>query len=179
MALMEDGVRAMGISDRGDDDQSPSDTPKTQRSDLGTLLRDGPANSPGELVDPAIPRGWYDGPIDAAGVRVALTDQPICVGSVNPRGTHLVVGSTDHALYEVQLATGTKTRTFLSNAYGHGEWVSCVKHLPDGRFVSGGMDGKLCLWSEIGARCVELGQGHSGSLAKVEVSHDGSVCVSA
>ena len=179
MALMEDGVRAMGISDRGDDDQSPSDTPKTQRSDLGTLLRDGPANSPGELVDPAIPRGWYDGPIDAAGVRVALTDQPICVGSVNPRGTHLVVGSTDHALYEVQLATGKKTRTFHSNAYGHREWVTCVKHLPDGRFVSGGMDGKLCLWSEIGARCVELGQGHSGSVAKVEVSHDGSVCVSA
>ena len=89
MALMEDGVRAMGISD-----QSTSNTPKTSRSDdLGTLLRDGPANSPGELVDPAIPRGWYDGPIDAAGVRVALTDQPICVGSLNPRGTHLVVGS--------------------------------------------------------------------------------------
>ena len=57
--------------------------------------------------------------------------------------------------------------------------MTCVKHLPDGRFVSGGMDGKLCLWSEIGARCVELGQGHSGSVAKVEVSHDGSVCVSA
>ena len=56
--------------------------------------------------------------------------------------------------------------------------MSCVKHLPDGRFVSGGMDGKLCLWNEIGARCVELGQGHSGSVAKVEVSHDGSVCVS-
>ena len=130
-------------------------------------------------MDPAIPRGWYDGPIDAAGVRVALTDQPICVGSVNPRGTHLVVGSTDHALYEVQLATGTKTRTFHSNAYGHREWVSCVKHLPDGRFVSGGMDGKLCLWNEIGARCVELGRGHSGSVAKVEVSHDGFVCVSA
>ena len=57
--------------------------------------------------------------------------------------------------------------------------MSCVKHLPDGRFVSGGMDGKLCLWNEIGARCVELGQGHSGSVAKVEVSHDGLVCVSA
>ena len=65
MALMEDGVRAMGISD-----QSTSNTPKTSRSDdLGTLLREGPANSPGELVDPAIPRGWYDGPVDAAGVR--------------------------------------------------------------------------------------------------------------
>lgn len=179
MALMEDGVRAMGISDRGDDDQSPSNTPTTTTSHLGKLLGDGPANSPGELVDPAIPRGWYGGPNDAAGVRVALTDQPVCVGSVNPKGTHLVVGSTDHALYEVQLATGTKTRTLHSNAYGHREWVTCVRHLPDGRFVSGGMDGKLCVWSEIGARCVELGQGHSGSIAKVEVSRDGTAVVSA
>ena len=182
MALMEDGVRAMGISDRGDDDQSPSNDQSpstTTTSHPGILLGDGPANSPGELVDPAIPRGWYDGPNDAAGVRVALTDQPICVGSVNPKGTHLVVGSTDHALYEVQLNTGTKTRTLHGNAYGHGEWVTCVKHLPDGRFVSGGMDGKLCVWSEIGGRCVELGRGHSGSVAKVEVSRDGTTVVSA
>jgi len=182
MALMEDGVRAMGISDRGDDDQSPSNDQSpstTTTSHPGKLPGDGPAYSPGELVDPAIPRGWYDGPNDAAGVRVALTDQPICVGSVNPKGTHLVVGSTDHALYEVQLATGQKTRTLHGAAYGHGEWVTCVRHLPDGRFVSGGMDGKLCVWSEIGGRCVELGRGHSGSVAKVEVSRDGTTVVSA
>jgi hypothetical protein len=38
-----------------------------------------------------------------------------------------------------------------------------VKHLPDGSFVSGGMDGKLCLWGKVGQRCVEF-VGHGGSV---------------
>ena len=76
---------------------------------------------------------------------------------------YLPLQSTDHALYEVEIASARKTRTFHSPAYGHREWVSCVNHLPDGSFVSGGMDGKLCLWGKVGQRCVEF-VGHGGSV---------------
>ena len=85
------------------------------------------------------------------------------MGNFTDAMLYLPLQSTDHALYEVEIASARKTRSFHSPAYGHREWVSCVKHLPDGSFVSGGMDGKLCLWGKVGQRCVEF-VGHGGSV---------------
>ena len=192
MARMEDGMRSMGITSGGNDDDDDDDahptvaskSRATSSSSALASLRAGPADSPGKLVDPDLPRGWYDGPRVESGVHTNLTDVPITCGSVNPAGTHVVLGvslffisvratqltacfvcsqSTDHALYEVEIASARKTRSFHSPAYGHREWVSCVNHLPDGSFVSGGMDGKLCLWGKVGQRCVEF-VGHGGSV---------------
>ena len=190
MARMEDGMRSMGITSGGNDDDDDahhafaSKSKATSSSSALASLRAGPADSPGKLVDPDLPRGWYDGPRVESGVHTNLTDVPITCGSVNPANTHVVLGvslffisvratqltacfvcsqSTDHALYEVEIASARKTRSFHSPAYGHREWVSCVNHLPDGSFVSGGMDGKLCLWGKVGQRCVEF-VGHGGSV---------------
>lgn len=61
--------------------------------------------------------------------------------------------------------------------YGHAEWVSDVKFLPDGRLVSAGVDNKLCLWAAKGATCVDL-VGHTASVSVVDVSSSGRLVVS-
>ena len=83
------------------------------------------------------------------------------------------MGSSDHAIYTVDLATGKRRRTLYSKSFGHAEWVSCMQHLPDGRLLSGGMDSKLCLWDARGVRCQDL-RGHSGPISAVDVLHQGS-----
>jgi WD40 repeat protein len=50
-------------------------------------------------------------------------------------GSEAVVGSSDHALYTVDLDTGRKRRTLYGKTAGHTEWVTCVAHLPDGRIL--------------------------------------------
>ena len=97
---------------------------------------------------------WKSGPIDPQGKMVDVSDRPNTCISV--RGSEAVIGSTDHALYVIDIAKGIKSRTLYTKACGHTEWVTCCTHLNDGRLVSGGMDGKLCLWGASGARCVDL-----------------------
>ena len=83
-----------------------------------------------------------------------------------------MIGGTDHALYEVELASGRKSRTLYTKTFGHKEWVTCVTHAPDGRCVSGGMDSKLCLWDARGTRAVDL-IGHGSSISAVAVGDGG------
>lgn len=46
--------------------------------------------------------------------------------------------------------------------------VSCVAHLPDGRVLSGGGDGKVCLWpARRGTQCFDL-DGHASAVSKVQ-----------
>ena len=100
MARMEDGMRSMGITSGGNDDDDDDDahptvaskSKSTSSSSALASLRAGPADSPGKLVDPDLPRGWYDGPRVESGVHTNLTDVPITCGSVNPAGTHVVLG---------------------------------------------------------------------------------------
>ena len=49
---------------------------------------------------------------------------------------------------------------------GHTEWVTSVAHLPDGRVLSVGMDGKLCIWGH-DRRTVSEIMAHRGSISKV------------
>ena len=87
-------MRSMGITSGGNDDDDDGDAHPTVASKSKALasLRAGPADSPGKLVDPDLPRGWYDGPRVESGVHTNLTDVPITCGSVNPANTHVVLG---------------------------------------------------------------------------------------
>ena len=83
-------------------------------------------------------------------------------------GPEVVVGSTDHALYSINttLSPGHRdaVRVMYPKRQGHTDWVTSVSFLSDGRVLSGGMDGRLCLWSSDRRSCQEL-VAHAGSLA--------------
>ena len=136
---------------------------------------------------------WYgflaEPPTDPQGSLVQISDRPlVCASSLNDK---VVVGGTDHALYEIDLSSNPSSSTSgggrhgSSGGYsvrrrlynknnGHSEWVTDVKYLADGRIVSAAMDSKLCLWdSGRGVRCIEL-SGHTGSVSCIAV-HSGSV----
>ncbi len=118
------------------------------------------------------------GPVNPEGVLVDLSDRPMMCMSTDVARGMAVIGSSDHALYEVRLSDGAATRTLYTKRYGHSEWVTCVAHLADGRVVSGAMDSKLCLWNGGGststARCDEL-LGHFGSVSCVTTYGDAIV----
>ena len=92
-------------------------------------------------------------------------------------GDEAVVGGSDHALHCLSIKKGKKTRLLHTKTYGHSEWVTCVTHLADGRVLSGGMDGKLCLWEKAGARCTDM-LGHHGSVACVKSNSEGTTAFS-
>ncbi len=131
---------------------------------------------PAEPVSAALSKGWYVEPQDAAGTsRVDLSDRPsLCM---DVRGDCCVVGSSDHALYEVNFRKGKRTRKLYSKAYGHCEWVNAVRYFPDGKVLSAGLDSKLLLWQAAGVRAVEL-KGHSHSVSGIAVSGDGGLACS-
>ena len=109
---------------------------------------------------------WYR-PADARRRRAAC--QPA-------RRRCAVVGSADHGLKVFDLASMRDVKTLYTRTCGHAEWVTACRFLSDRRVLSGGMDAKLCLWSDVTrggpARCVDL-LGHTGSISQVEVSEAG------
>ena len=123
-------------------------------------------------------------PLDEAGTLLRISERPlVCSASL---GERVVLGGTDHALYEVQVrggsgnarssststSTPTITRRLYNRTQGHTEWVTDVAYLDDGRVVSAAMDGKLCLWDAGRAvRCIEL-KGHVGSVSCISVLSD-------
>jgi len=96
------------------------------------------------------------------------SDRPLYCLSVNERTGSFVVGGADHSLRVYDLHSATLRRELYSKTSGHVEWVSSCACLPDGRVLSGGMDGKLVLWDSSGARGQDL-IGHTGSVSKVMV----------
>ena len=119
---------------------------------------------------------WADGPKDPRGTLIDLSDRPnICMSVL---GNEAVIGSSDHALYGIDIRKGVKSRTLYTKQCGHTEWVTCVTHLKDGRVLSGGMDSKLCLWNKAGNRCVDL-KAHSGSVSAVKADEGGVHAISA
>lgn len=121
-------------------------------------------------------RGWTAGPRDPKGTTtIDLSDRPsLCM---DMRKDSVVIGSSDHALYEVNLSKGKRTRTLYSKAYGHAEWVNAVKYFPDGKVLSAGLDSKLLLWHASAVRATEL-KGHSHSVSAIDVSQDGGLACS-
>ena len=75
--------------------------------------------------------GWETGPTNAAGTLISVSNQPlVCQSIVN---NIAVVGSSDHALYVVDISKGRVIRKLYAKKYGHAEWITAVLHLPDGR----------------------------------------------
>ena len=117
-------------------------------------------------------------------------DRPSSCLAIHHNGIEGCVGSSDHALYTFQLSTGSGLRRLYSRHGGHTDWVSSVTYLPDGRVLSGGMDGKLCLWSRGGGAAASAEDliGEQGSISKVtnvplspncaaSSGYDGSICL--
>lgn len=48
------------------------------------------------------------------------------------------MGGADHGLKAFDAGTGRCSRALFSKRYGHSEWVTCTRHLPDGRILSAG-----------------------------------------
>ena len=82
---------------------------------------------------------------------VDVSDRLLICSSSNMRN-EVVVGGSDHALYAIDvLSPQRKPITMYQNkkiasSTGHCDWVTSVAHLADGRVLSAGMDGRLCLW---------------------------------
>ncbi|KAK9814681.1 hypothetical protein WJX72_009684 [[Myrmecia] bisecta] len=68
-----------------------------------------------------IAAGWREGPLDPAGVCCSLSDQPLLCGSVDWAAGEVAVGSSDHAIYTVELTTGKRRRTLYNKNFGHSE----------------------------------------------------------
>lgn len=77
-----------------------------------------------------------------------MSDRPLLCSAANWESGEVVVGSSDHALYVLDVPNGTHKRRLYSKSSGHKEWVTCVTYLSDGSILSGGMDSQLCLWTQ-------------------------------
>ena len=121
---------------------APTGGPMKRRAPLlGTRL---PQSCPANLE--VNTRAWARGPADPAGILLDVSDRPLLCSAVNNSGNECVLGSSDHALYTVDLSSNRVTRVLYSKKGGHSEWVTSVSYTVGGAMLSGGMDGSLCLW---------------------------------
>eukprot|EP01060_Flectonema_neradi_P015299 TRINITY_DN21956_c0_g1_i1.p1 TRINITY_DN21956_c0_g1~~TRINITY_DN21956_c0_g1_i1.p1 ORF type:complete len:463 (+),score=56.12 TRINITY_DN21956_c0_g1_i1:37-1425(+) len=119
-------------------------------------------------------RGYECGPSNEAGDLFDTSDRNILCMDV--QGDEVVVGGADHGLKVYNLKRKRETRTLYTKRYGHSDWVTSCQYLSDGRIVSGGQDGKLCLWARAGVRCTDL-MGHTASISEVKCN-DNDVIIS-
>eukprot|EP00941_MAST-03F_sp_MAST-3F-sp1_P004419 g4419.t1 len=131
----------------------------------------------GSYPVPRTLQSWRKSPKDPRGILCNLSDRPLLCMSLSHDAKHVVVGSSDHALYVVDIESGRKTRTLYNKRNGHSEWVTCVSYTPDGRVLSGGLDSKLLLWSARGCIATEL-NGHRGSISFVHSNTTGDYAIS-
>jgi WD40 repeat protein len=112
--------------------------------------------------------GQTTGPVDPSGRHVDISDRPLFCSSSNMRN-EVVVGSSDHALYAIDVLDPRKRPTTMySKTCGHTDWVTSVTHLADGQVLSAAMDGKLCLWSaQSRAQCIDLCRESTHPVSKV------------
>ncbi|KAL3143401.1 hypothetical protein ABBQ38_002225 [Trebouxia sp. C0009 RCD-2024] len=125
---------------------STSQQPHTNKA-VGLTVTAPQPSQPLQTIYPAdILAGWRAGPQDPAGRVCNVSELPLMCSSINWASQEVVVGSSDHALYVVDVQSGKKRRTLYTKTAGHAEWVTACQYLPDGRVLSGGMDSLLCLW---------------------------------
>ena len=159
------------------DSSTSSSTSLTTSSSNGLQCGVGWESKIQNKTSSAAPRSsWTTGPVDPRGLLFDASDRNVLCQSLYDN--KCVVGSADHGLKEFDATTGKQIRELYNKTNGHSEWVTCVKHLPDGRVISGGMDNKLCLWGRSGSRCLDL-SGHSSSVSSVAVNDTGTHVISA
>ena len=123
-------------------------------------------------------------PADPSGQQVDLSDRPILCASYDSGKGEVIFGGADHALYSLIINGSDSNKPprmtkMYSKRCGHTEWVTSVAHLKDGRVLSSGMDGKLCLWNASNrAICVDLIGGHTKSISKVLSSPTSNIALS-
>lgn len=131
-----------------------------------------------QLQSPA----WRTGPLDAAGRVCQLSERPLlCLAArwdPGGGGGEVVIGSSDHALYVLDVKSCTRRRTLYSKTCGHKEWVTTVTWLDGGRILSGGMDGTLWLWPSGGWSSGTELKGHAGAVSQVRALPGASVALS-
>lgn len=81
--------------------------------------------------------GMRSGPVDPSGVLLDVSDRPSMCSAANWGSSEVVIGSSDHALYVVDVRNGKLKRTLYGKQSGHAEWVTCVAFCPDGKVLSG------------------------------------------
>lgn len=65
--------------------------------------------------------------------------------------------------------------------HGHADWVSCVAHSPPcsgSRIMSGGGDGKVCLWNARGVACEDLNPKHEAPVSVLKCDQHAPIAVS-
>ncbi|ORX50640.1 WD40 repeat-like protein, partial [Piromyces finnis] len=92
---------------------------------------------------------------------IDLSDRSLLCMDLRNDTPYIVCGGADHGLKVVDIKTGTVTKNLYTKLYGHSEWVTCCIFFDDGRVLSGGMDGRCCLWDNGQVKCIELGNGES------------------
>lgn len=83
----------------------------------------------------------------------------------------IVTGSADHGLRVWNAQNNVYLRELFTKKYGHKEWVTSIDILKDGRIVSVGMDGIMCVWKKNLAQC-ETFSDHQSSISKVIVDQN-------
>jgi cytochrome c len=100
---------------------------------------------------------------------------PVRAIAVTADGQTAITGSFDTKAIVWSLETGEAREVLLF----HDGQVNAVAVLPDGRFASAGADGRIAIWQGGQSTPVSLLQGHTGPVAALAVSPDGTTLASA
>ena len=84
------------------------------------------------------------------------SDRPSTCLAINLSQTECCIGSSDHASYTISTRNGEPRSRLYNRNSGHMDWVSAACYLCDNRVMTGGMDGKVCLWRRGGSDCMDL-----------------------
>jgi cytochrome c len=100
---------------------------------------------------------------------------PVRSLAIAPDGTSAISGSFDTSAIIWSLTRNSAERVLRF----HESAVNAVAVLPDGRFVTGGEDGKIAIWTAGEAKPVRTFEGHTAPIVGLAVSPDGATIASA
>jgi len=100
---------------------------------------------------------------------------PVRALAISPDGRIALSGSFDQSIIVWEIDTGA-ARAVLRF---HNGAVNAAAALPDGRFVTGGEDGRIAVWQVGIATPAQIFEAHKGPVAGLAVSHDGHSIASA
>jgi cytochrome c len=100
---------------------------------------------------------------------------PVRAIAVSADGSAAITGSFDTSAIRWSLARNTAEQVLRL----HEGSVNAVAMLPDGRFATGGEDGRIALWTAGSDKPDRVLEGHAGPVAALAVSPDGATLASA
>ncbi len=100
---------------------------------------------------------------------------PVRAVAVSADGRMAITGSFDQSVILWRLEAGAADAVLRF----HEGSVNAAASLPDGRFASGGEDGRIALWRAGKAEPDQVIAGHSGPISGLSVSADGALLASA